>query len=64
MEKLNTTSVESLKLEGTKNWNVWKFQLKLTLKDVGLFNVIDESTVKPEEVEEQGKWLKRDAKAG
>lgn len=64
MDQANTMSVGTLKLEGTKNWNVWKFQVKVTLKGLGLYDVIDGSEVKPEEAgEEYGKWLKRDSKA-
>lgn len=64
MDQANTMSVGTLKLEGTKNWNVWKLQVKVTLKGLGLYDVIDGSEVKPEEAgEEYGKWLKRDSKA-
>uniref|UniRef100_A0A1Y1LCN3 Endonuclease n=1 Tax=Photinus pyralis TaxID=7054 RepID=A0A1Y1LCN3_PHOPY len=60
MEKA-TISVN--KLEGATNWNVWKFQLRVLLKGQGLFEVVDGTVQKPENVEEKKKWIEKDAKA-
>lgn len=52
-----------IKLEGTSNWNIWKFQTIVLLRSQGLLEVTDGSSVKPEEAVEKAAWEKKDAKA-
>ena len=35
------------KLEGPKNWNVWKFQVRLALGTNGLMGIVDGTQGKP-----------------
>lgn len=51
-----------IKLEGTSNWNIWKFQTIVLLRSQGLLEVTDGSSVKPEEAVEKAAWEKKDAK--
>ncbi|GBP91133.1 hypothetical protein EVAR_24085_1 [Eumeta japonica] len=61
MEVNNTTNV--MKLEGAKNWNVWKFQITVLLRGQGWLDVVEGRTVKPEEAVARATWEVKDAKA-
>lgn len=58
----NTTNVGAIKLEGAKNWNVWKFQVGVLMRGLGVFEIA-EGAVKPEAGPERDEWLKKDSKA-
>lgn len=46
------------------NWNVWKFQVKLTLASKGLFEITCGKEIRPTEDEEKiEKWKVKDARA-
>lgn len=49
------------KLKGTSNWAIWKFQVSITLKASGSWDVITEDVVKPERGTEESEvtFLKR-----
>lgn len=55
----------SARLDGKKNWGVWKFQVKILLKGIGIFDVVDGTKVKPrtEQVKGLKIWMVNDAKA-
>ena len=55
------SSVEKLNRDGN-NFQIWKFQLKIILKALGLIEFIENSNVKPVENDKIAKWLKSDAK--
>lgn len=52
-----------IKLEGIKNWNVWKFQTMVLLRGQNLINVVEGKDVKGQGSEEQKTWETQDAKA-
>lgn len=45
--KNGTENTAILKIEGAKNWNVWKFQTKVILKSMEIFDIVDGSSIKP-----------------
>lgn len=49
----------AIKLEGQKNWSVWKFQVTVTLKGAGLFSIVSDEKIK----EKPENFDARDAKA-
>ncbi|CAH2100508.1 unnamed protein product [Euphydryas editha] len=51
-----------IKLEGQRNWSVWKFQVTVTLKGVDVFSVIDGTFVESETGDKTA-WVKKDVKA-
>lgn len=56
------------KLKGRENWELWKFQATIILQAKGAFTVATgkykkPTVTKPEEVEEETEWLKKDAEA-
>lgn len=54
----------AIKLEGQRNWNLWKFQVSVLLRGMGLYSMVDGSEDKPKKEEEgAAKWNKRDASA-
>lgn len=59
----NNQHVSVLKLEGSKNWNVWKFQMKVLLRGQGWLEIVEGRCVKPENKAEQAIWESKDAKA-
>ncbi|KAK9721521.1 Zinc knuckle [Popillia japonica] len=61
MDQVTTTGV--IKLEGAKNWNVWKFQVGVILRSLDLLDIVEGKIVKPEPGQEKGTWLTKDAKA-
>ncbi|KAK9681142.1 hypothetical protein QE152_g38533 [Popillia japonica] len=61
MDQVTTTGV--IKLEGAKNWNVWKFQVGVILRSLDLLDIVEGKIVKPEAGQEKGTWLTKDAKA-
>lgn len=64
MEDDNSFRIQThIKLEGTSNWNIWKFQTIVLLRSQGLLEVTDGSSVKPEAAVEKAAWEKKDAKA-
>uniref|UniRef100_A0A2H1WHY1 SFRICE_040127 n=1 Tax=Spodoptera frugiperda TaxID=7108 RepID=A0A2H1WHY1_SPOFR len=64
MEDDNSFRIQThIKLEGTSNWNIWKFQTIVLLRSQGLLEVTDGSSVKSEEAVEKAAWEKKDAKA-
>lgn len=61
-------SNSAIKLEGHKNWNVWKFQMAVTLKGAELYSVVSGMETKPgndgeSTSKEIAAWVARDAKA-
>ncbi|KAK9728515.1 hypothetical protein QE152_g17907 [Popillia japonica] len=46
MDQVTTTGV--IKLEGAKNWNVWKFQVGVILRSLDLLDIVEGKIVKPE----------------
>lgn len=58
-----TASAAGLTLEGSTNWNLWKFQVRVILNGLGLWSVVDGSIKKPTGDEDHTKWLQKDAKA-
>jgi len=59
----SATTVGVVKLEGAKNWNVWKFQVSVLLRGLGVFEIVAGTRVKPEAEPEKTAWLKEDSKA-
>ncbi|KAI5634819.1 gag-polypeptide of LTR copia-type domain-containing protein [Phthorimaea operculella] len=64
------SSSSVIKLEGERNWSVWKFQITVTLnplKGAELFSVVDGSLEKPDDTAEKktetAAWIKKDIKA-
>nr|CAD7197734.1 unnamed protein product [Timema douglasi] len=52
------------KLEGSSNWNVWKFQIKVILQSMGLYGVVDGSEQKlVETATNYADWISKDGKA-
>lgn len=69
---LNMGSEKPLKLEGYGDWISWKFQVKVILKALDIFKMVDGSEIRPvpaaaeeegEEGKAEGEWLKKDARA-
>ncbi|CAD6210593.1 GSCOCG00010914001-RA-CDS, partial [Cotesia congregata] len=52
-----------IKLEGQRNWIVWKFQITVLLKGLGIFSIVDGTTTKPEEEVQAQDWIKKDGSA-
>ncbi|GBP13453.1 Retrovirus-related Pol polyprotein from transposon TNT 1-94 [Eumeta japonica] len=52
-----------MKLEGSRNWNVWKFQTSVLLRGQGLYKIVDGTTVKPEDDTQRSTWETQDARA-
>ncbi|GBP86569.1 hypothetical protein EVAR_69089_1 [Eumeta japonica] len=48
-----------MKLEGSRNWNVWKFQTSVLLRGQGLYKIVDGTTVKPEDDTQRSTWKPR-----
>ncbi|XP_045779967.1 uncharacterized protein LOC123877346 isoform X3 [Maniola jurtina] len=59
MAMASTSNV--IKLEGQKNWNVWKFQVAVTLRGADVFLVVN-GTEKSDE-KNMTEWAKKDVKA-
>ena len=53
----NNQRVSMLKLEGFKNWNVWKFQMKVLLRGQGWLDIVEGRCVKHENHEEERNGL-------
>ena len=54
------------KLEGPKNWNMWKFQVRLALGSNGLMGIVDGTQGKPganAEDKDVDTWVAKDIKA-
>lgn len=59
-----TMGAGALRLEGANNWTSWKFQVKVILKALNVFGVVDGSDAYPEGDDNKIKeWTQRDAKA-
>lgn len=52
-----------IKLEGSKNWNIWRFQTTVLLRGQGLFDIVNGTTIKPENGADRTRWETQDAKA-
>lgn len=52
-----------MKLEGARNWNIWKFQITVLLRGQGWLDVVEGRTVKPENDADRSTWESKDAKA-
>ncbi|GBP10816.1 Retrovirus-related Pol polyprotein from transposon TNT 1-94 [Eumeta japonica] len=52
-----------MKLEGSRNWNVWKFQTSVLLRGQGLYKIVDGTTVKPEDDTQRSTWETQDGRA-
>lgn len=54
-----------MKLVGDKNWSVWKFQVTITLKAKGYYNLVEGIEIKPDKENEKGlaEWNAKDCKA-
>lgn len=57
------TNSSNSKLDGLSNWSIWKFQVKVILKALEVYGIVDGSVVKPEEDADKEIWEKKDAKA-
>jgi hypothetical protein len=57
----NNSSV--MKLEGARNWNIWKFQTTVLLRGNGWLDIVEGRSTKPEVAAEKTTWEARDAKA-
>lgn len=53
----------TIKLEGARNWNIWKFQTSVLLRGQGVYNIVDGTTVKPKDEVQRNRWEAQDAKA-
>ena len=54
-----------IKLEGSKNWNVWKFQTTVILRGKGLLDIVEGKIEKPKKDEKEFQaWLNNDASQG
>ncbi|PZC70387.1 hypothetical protein B5X24_HaOG216856, partial [Helicoverpa armigera] len=51
------------KYVGAKNWNIWKFQTSVLLRGQGVYNIVDGTSVKPEDEAQRNRWEAQDAKA-
>lgn len=62
---INGGGEKPLKLEGEVNWISWKFQLKVILRAMQLFEVTDGTSIFPVDgtQEEKEAWLRKDANA-
>ncbi|CAH2099402.1 unnamed protein product [Euphydryas editha] len=61
MDVNNTHNV--MKLEGIRNWNVWKFQTTVLLRGQGWLDIVEGQTVKPKDATARVAWESADAKA-
>ncbi|KAF9805753.1 hypothetical protein SFRURICE_009385 [Spodoptera frugiperda] len=52
-----------MKLEGARNWNIWKFQMTVLMRGQGWLDIVEGRTVKPEDATERTIWESKDAKA-
>lgn len=52
-----------IKLEGSRNWNLWKFQIMVVLRGHGLLDIVEGRSLKPKNEEEKAAWETKDAKA-
>lgn len=52
-----------MKLEGARNWNIWKFQMTVLLRGQGWLDIVEGRTVKPENATDRNAWETKDAKA-
>lgn len=59
----NNNNVNVIKLEGARNWNIWKFQTTVQLRGNGWLNIVEGKQVKPEVTSEIPAWEAKDAKA-
>lgn len=67
-QKMEVNNSNLLKLEGVRNWNIWKFQTKVLLRGHGWLDIVEGRTVKPESLTPQDvtaktTWETKDAKA-
>lgn len=63
-ENIFGTTSSRMLLEGASNWHTWKFQAKVILKAVNVFNIVDGTHKCPEKDEEKiSSWKRLDAKA-
>lgn len=51
----------AIKLEGERNWNLWKFQISVLLRGMDLYGIVEGSEKKIEGKADE--WKKKDAKA-
>lgn len=64
MPSTSGSSAVNPKLEGLENWTTWKFQIKVLLKALEIYNVVDGSEVIPtDQGNNRTAWLLKDAKA-
>ncbi|KAG6463393.1 hypothetical protein O3G_MSEX013850 [Manduca sexta] len=59
---INMTN-DVMKLEGARNWNIWKFQMIVLLRGQGWLDIVEGRTVKPEDATDRNTWKSMDAKA-
>lgn len=57
----NTNNV--IKLEGSRNWNIWKFQTTVLLRGNGWLDIVEGKCVKPQAADQKPAWETKDAKA-
>ncbi|CAH2097113.1 unnamed protein product [Euphydryas editha] len=60
---MENNNVNVLKLEGSRNWNVWKFQTMVLLRGNGWLDIVEGKCVKPANATEKLAWETNDAKA-
>lgn len=61
--EVNLNNNSLMKLEGTNNWNIWKFQTTVLLRGQGWLDVVEGRALKPEDPTERIIWENKDAKA-
>lgn len=64
MEQLvNTTAVGVIKLDGARNWNLWKFQVSVLLRNLEVYDVVIGTEIQPDKEADKAAWIKKDVKA-
>lgn len=62
MESNSNNNGNVIKLEGARNWNIWKFQTTVQLRGHGWLDILEGKRVKPEGASEISAWEAKDAK--
>jgi len=57
------TIVQIEKLKDNETYPVWKFQITIVLKSMGLYEIVSGQSVQPTDSEQKTEWLKKDARA-
>lgn len=60
---VNVAGITVVKLTGSENWSLWKFQTKILLNGQGLFGIVDGTVKKNDSSLKANEWEVLDAKA-